>query len=71
MGIPDDGRFNPMLSEAELAAFIREHPIKESAPPRGATTVEIYFDFAPYEDISYDYNFDDDTVYVSSYSIGD
>ena len=39
--------------------------------PSGKTCVEVYFEFAPYHDISYSYCFDDDTVYESRYYIGE
>lgn len=71
MEIEDDGRLNPCMTEAEFRSF--DKPCKESKynELKGKTTVEVYFRFEPYHDVSYVYCFEDDTVYESRLYIGD
>ncbi len=73
MGIPDDGRLNPMMTRDEFLAFCKgkntENEKYDSL--RGKKYVQVYFELAPYHDISYSYCFDDDTVYESRFYIGD
>lgn len=73
MGIADDGRLNPQMTRDEFLAFSKP---RKSADEnwkylKGKTLVEIFFEFAPYYDISYRYCFEDDAVYESRYYVGD
>lgn len=67
----DDGRLNPVMTSDEFAAF--DKPCKEYkyGELKGKTTVELYFKFEPYHDVSFEYCFEDDTVYESRLYIGD
>ena len=71
IGIEDDARLNPCLTEEEFLSFNK--PCKESKynELKGKTTVEVYFRFEPYHDVSYVYCFEDDTVYESRLYIGE
>lgn len=73
MGIPDDGRLSPVMTRDEFIAFckVKKTENEKYGYPSGKTCVEVYFEFAPYHDISYSYCFDDDTVYESRFYIGE
>lgn len=73
LGIDDDGRLNPVMTRDEFVAFckVKKTENEKYGYPSGKMCVEVYFEFAPYHDISYSYCFDDDTVYESRYYIGE
>lgn len=73
LGIDDDGRLNPVMTRDEFIAFckVKKTENEKYGYPSEKTCVEVYFEFAPYYDISYSYCFDDDTVYESRYYIGE
>lgn len=73
LSIDDDGRLNPVMTRDEFVAFckVKKTENEKYGYPSGKTCVEVYFEFAPYHDISYSYCFDDDTVYESRYYIGE
>lgn len=69
--IEDDGRLNPCMTEAEFRAFDKPCKASKYNELKGKTTVEVYFKFEPYHDVSYVYCFEDDTVYESRLYIGE
>lgn len=71
MGIPDDGRLDPVMTRDEFIAFckVKKTENEKYGYPNGKTCVDVYFEFAPYHDVSYSYCFDDDTVYESRFYI--
>lgn len=71
IGQQDDGRLNAGFDRAEFAKFREGKRTVDGAPPKGKRAVEIYFDFEAYQDVSYSYCLDDDTIYVSRSYIGD
>ena len=73
MGIPDDGRLNPLMTRDEFLAFCKGKKTENEKydSMRGKKSVRVYFEFAPYHDIDYSYCFDDDTVYENRFYIGD
>ena len=73
MGIPDDGRLNPLMTGDEFLAFCKGKKTENEKYDslRGKKSVRVYFEFAPYHDIDYSYCFDDDTVYENRFYIGD
>lgn len=73
MGIPDDGRLNPVMTRDEFLAFCKGKKTENEkyGSLRGKKSVQVYFEFAPYHDVSYLYCFDDDTVYESRFYIGE
>lgn len=71
MKIPDDGRLSPVMTRDEFFAFHKKVVDAKSDSLHGKKYVEVYFEFAPYHDISYLYCFDDDTVYESRFYIGE
>lgn len=73
MGIPDDGRLNPLMTRDEFLAFCKGKKTENEKYDslRGKKSVHVYFEFAPYHDIDYSYCFDDDTVYENRFYIGD
>lgn len=73
MEIEDDGRLNPVMTRDEFIAFckVKKTENEKYGYLSGKTCVEVYFEFAPYHDISYSYCFDDDIVYESGFYIGE
>lgn len=73
LGIDDDGRLNPLMTRDEFIAFckVKKTENEKYDSLRGKKFVQVYFEVAPYHDISYSYCFDDDTVYESRFYIGD
>ena len=73
MGIPDDGRLNPVMTRDEFLAFCKGKNTENETyvALRGKKYVQVYFEFEPYHDVNYVYCFDDDTVYESRYYIGE
>lgn len=73
MGIPDDGRLNPLMTSDEFLAFCKGKKTENEKYDSllGKKSVRVYFEFAPYHDIDYSYCFDDDTVYENRFYIGD
>lgn len=73
LGIDDDGRLNPLMTRDEFIAFckVKKTENEKYDSLRGKKCVQVYFEFAPYHDISYSYCFDDDTVYENRFYIGD
>ena len=73
MGIPDDGRLNPLMTRDEFLAFCKGKKTENEKydSMRGKKSVRVYFEFAPYHDIDDSYCFDDDTVYENRFYIGD
>ena len=71
LGIPDDGRFSPVMTRDEFLAFDKKIEVEKYGSLRGKKYIQVYAECAPYHDISYSYCFDDDTVYESSFYIGD
>ena len=73
LGIDDDGRLNPLMTRDEFIAFckVKKTENEKYDSLRGKKCVQVYFELAPYHDISYSYCFDDDTVYESRYYIGE
>ena len=71
LGIEDDGRRNPQMSNEEFLAFDKPCIDSRKADLKGKTLVEIYFTFAEYYDYGYDYCFEDDTVYERCLYVGD
>ena len=71
IGIEDDGRLCPVMTKEEFGSF--DKPCKELKynELKGKTTVEVYFKFEPYHDVSFVYCFEDDTVYESRFYIGE
>ena len=78
LGIDDDGRRHPVMTEEEFREFVKVKPCKDDdylsngyVPTRGKTTVVIFEKYAPFYDISFKYCFEDDTVYEYWFYIGD
>lgn len=73
LGIPDDGRLNPLMTRDEFLAFCKGKNTENAkcGSLSGRKCIQVYFEFAPYHDISYSYCFDDDTVYESRFYIGE
>ena len=71
LGIEDDGRFSPVMTREEYAAFRKNRKEIEGSAPKGARTVEVYFEFLAYEDVSYHYCFNNGSIYVTTTYIGD
>ncbi len=71
IGKSDDGRFNPVLTREEFKNFCDGHQVSDKHPPKGGLRVEVFFEQAAYYDYSYDYCFDDDTIYEGSFYVGD
>lgn len=71
IGRIEDGRRNPIMTEEEFLKF--DKPCKEykHSELKDKTTVEIYFKFEPYHDVTYVYCFEDDTVYENRFYIGE
>lgn len=67
----DDGRFYDTMSKEEFTAFMRDRECSNSSIPENRRTVTIRTECEPYHDVSYIYCFDNDTVYVSRYYIGE
>lgn len=71
IGKPDDGRLCPTLFREEFNSFYKEHKVSDKRVPQNATLVEVYFEQAAYYDYSYQYCFEDDTIYESGFYVGD
>ena len=73
LGIPDDGRLNPLMTRDEFFAFCKGKKTENEKYDslRGKKSVRVYFEFAAYQDIDYSYCFDDDTVYENRFYISD
>lgn len=71
IGKEDDGRLNAELTRSEFEDFEKQHEVVEGSAPRGDETVLVYYKYAPYEDISYFYNFADGKLYEVTYHVGD
>ena len=71
LGIEDDGRLNPNMTEDEFLAFDKPCVDSHKADLKGKTLVGIYFTFAEFYDYGYYYCFEDDTVYESRFYVGD
>lgn len=71
LGIEDDGRLNPNMTEEEFKEFGK--PVQDYflADLKGKTVVGIYGKFEAYYDVAYDYCFEDDTVYERRFYVGD
>lgn len=71
MGIPDDGRLNPVMTRDEFLAFDKRIEDEKYGALHGKKCIQVYAECAPYHDVSYSYCFDDDIVYESGFYIGE
>lgn len=74
LGIEDDGRRCPVMTKDEYAEFEKNKPERSDLTYKdlkGKKSVEIYFKFEPYHDVSYSYYPDFDCVIESRLYIGD
>ena len=71
VGLKDDGRKDLHLSRQEFRTFAAGKEFLEAPLPRGAKTIEVFFEFEPNYDVNYVYCFDDERIYESRLYIGD
>lgn len=76
LGIEDDGRLSAVMTRDEFLAFKKGKVFKEEkrlpqAFQKDKNRVYIYFEFEPYEDVSYNYFPDENCIVVSRFYIGD
>ena len=79
LGIPDDGRLNPVMTRKEFREFTNEaeggtHKVVSNwkeEDTKDKKMVSIYGDFGAYVNYDYAYCFDDGLVYESSLYVGD
>ena len=71
IGKEDDGRLNAELTRSEFEDFKKQHEVVEGSLPRDDEAVLVYYKYAPYEDISYFYNFTDGKLYEATYHVKD
>jgi hypothetical protein len=68
----DDGRLYDTMTFDEFLTFTKSRNCDtEHCIPYNSKTVTIRTECEPYHDVSYIYCFDNDTVYVSRYYIGE
>lgn len=73
LGIEDDGRRNPCMTQEEFDSFDKPVVDGKYKLPKliGKTTVHIFFRFEAYHDVDYEYCFEDDVVYENRFYVGD
>ena len=71
LGIEDDGRRCPVMSEEEFRSFGKTCKDSHEGNLKGKTCVEIFYKFESYFNVAYDYCFEDDTVYERRSYVGD
>lgn len=67
----DDGRRNPIMTKEEFYSFDKTVKEFKYDEVKNKTTVPIYFKFEPYHDVSYEYCFENDSIFESRLYIGD